>query len=104
MSFPCTGCGACCRRINKAVASIGSDASDPMSEFYFPYKWDQTGRCEKLLPDNSCSVYEDRPLICNIDKLHSFVDMPQNQFYALNIVFCNQMMDEDKMPQSFRIK
>lgn len=102
--FPCSGCGACCRRINKAVENLGLENIDKYSELYFPYKWDDTGRCEMLTDDNKCSVYEKRPLICNVDKLLSMIDIPKEQFYAMNIVVCNMMMDEDDLHIKYRIK
>jgi len=102
--FPCSGCGACCRRINKAVGNLGIENIEKDNELYFPYKWDDTGRCEMLTDDNRCSVYENRPLICNIDKLLSLIDIPKEQFYAMNIAACNTMMDEDNLPLKYRIK
>lgn len=101
MSYPCTKCGCCCKRIDKAVDNSG--VIDESSEFYFPYKWDETGKCEKLMPDNTCSVYDSRPLICNIDRLINVLNIPINEFYAMNIVACNQMMDEDGIPTILRI-
>jgi len=101
-SFPCTMCGACCRRIDKVVLRL--DDNSPDNELHFPYKWDETGRCEKLTKNNKCSVYKNRPLICNIDKLMLKYWMPKEQFYFLNIVACNTMMDEDNLPAKYRIK
>ncbi len=101
--FPCSGCGACCRRVDKAVKNFGIE-SEEGDDFYFPYKWDDTGRCEMLTDDNKCSVYENRPLICNIDKMLSLTDMSKDKFYAINIEACNAMMDEDNLPLKYRIK
>jgi uncharacterized protein len=47
MSIECTKCGACC------VAPDISSLNKPLGV-----------RCEHLLPDNLCAVYEDRPRIC----------------------------------------
>ena len=101
--FPCSGCGACCHRINKAIDSLGEEAFNKNSELYFPYNWDNNGRCEMLTDDNKCSVYKDRPLICNIDKFLLLIDIPKKQFYDINISACNAMMDEDNIPLTFRI-
>ena len=101
--FPCSGCGACCRRINKAVENLSDFTKDKDSDFYFPYKWDENGVCENLI-DNKCLIYEDRPLICNIDKLLSLTNIPRKKFYKMNIVECNKMMDEDNLPNELRIK
>lgn len=102
--FPCSGCGSCCRRINKAVENLGLENIDKDNELYFPYKWDETGRCEMLTDDNKCLVYENRPLLCNIDKFLSIIDITKEDFYAMNIVACNIMMDEDNLPLKYRIK
>jgi Fe-S-cluster containining protein len=97
-SFPCSGCGACCRRIGKAITAI-----DPTNELEFPYSWDETGRCEMLSDDNKCLVYDDRPLICNIDKMASLLELPLDEFYRDNIAACNAMMDIDNLPINYRI-
>ncbi len=97
-NFPCSGCGSCCKRIDKAVANVGADKED------FPYEWDASGRCEKLDQNNQCMVYENRPLLCDVDRLMGLLDIPTEVFYELNIQACNTMMDEDNVDKSFRIK
>ena len=48
--FPCTKCGACCRN----VKGLGLPCDDD-------------GVCTNLIQDdNTCSMYEDRPLICRV--------------------------------------
>ncbi len=101
MPFPCTGCGSCCRRVDKLLAHNVA-AGDPDSPLFFPYKHDK-GKCENLLPDNKCSVYEERPLVCNIDALMKVMEIPEKLFYSMNIFSCNQFMDEDGIPLKFRI-
>jgi len=100
--FPCSGCGACCRRAKQTVEKL--NITDPNNEFYFPYKWDETGRCEKLTDDNKCSVYETRPTVCNIDKTILLSGIDKKKFYEINIKACNKAMDEDNMPMEYRIK
>ncbi len=100
-AYPCSGCGACCHRIKIAIESLGDNNKD--SELYFPYKWDATGRCEMLTEDNRCSVYENRPTICNFNKVMAMTGIPKKEFYAMNIAACNMMMDEDNLPLKFRI-
>lgn len=100
--FPCTGCGCCCKRVDIGVNRIKELAIDK-PEFSFPYKWDQTGRCENLQDDNSCSIYDKRPIICNIDKVISLLKISKKEFYKLNIISCNKMMDEDNISSKYRI-
>jgi hypothetical protein len=54
-SFNCTRCGACCRRVDRAVP-LGFPA-----DFVGP-----TGDCVNLAPDGTCLVYEQRPDFCRI--------------------------------------
>lgn len=102
MSFPCTGCGACCHRINIAVANIPLLPNE--ERFKFPYSWDASGKCEMLDENNRCKVYDHRPLICNIDKMIEELDLDKELAYKDTIKICNQFMDEDGIPKSFMIK
>ena len=96
--FPCTSCGSCCKRINRLVENLKG------SELSFPFSYDETGKCEKLTDDNKCSVYKNRPLVCDIEKMAERISMPKTMFINLNIAYCNQMMDEDGVDESYRIK
>lgn len=100
--FPCTACGACCTRAGKILDDVGRHGPEHL--LHFPYQVDETGRCEKLTTDNKCSVYQDRPLICNIDKFLTLFGLDKQKAYAENIKICNDWMDEDNIPQEYRIK
>jgi Fe-S-cluster containining protein len=102
-SFPCTGCGSCCKRIEKVVQMMNvKDKNDPL---YFPYEWDQDGVCEHLDKNTyRCKIYYKRPLICNVDRIAKYLNLDKGKFYELNISACNKMMDEDGVPLHFRIK
>lgn len=102
--FPCTSCGCCCRRVRNAVEAVGSpEVGHPL---HFPYTWDETGRCEHLQPNHRCAVYESRPLLCRVDDLADQLAhaIPREQFILENIAVCNHMMDEDGIPEEYRIK
>lgn len=71
--------------------------------FEFPYSWNEKGECE-MLKDNLCSVYENRPLICNIDEFVKEFKLKKKEFYRQNIIACNQMMNEDNIDLRFRIE
>lgn len=68
----------------------------------FPYKADENGWCEKLI-DNRCSVYDDRPLFCNVEEMWKISENPKDEYYTENIKACNAMMDEDNVPINYRI-
>jgi Fe-S-cluster containining protein len=99
MSFPCTGCGACCRHIDRAKDMINTSP-----ELNFPYTWDETGKCEMLDNDGKCKVYDNRPLLCNVDELMKFYGMSKKKFYTINIEGCHALMKEEGIYRKYRIK
>jgi Fe-S-cluster containining protein len=101
-SFPCTCCGACCRRIKTAVNNFYTD--DPNHPLYFPYSWDSNGVCENLTTDNKCRVYKNRPTLCDIEKFADFIGVKREDFFNYNTRACNKMMDEDGLSLELRIK
>jgi len=82
--FPCTSCGACCRRLNilpeEVIEKNGLSLNDK-------------GHCTNLKEDNTCEIYEDRPEICIVD--HSKWDLPKDKYYKEVASICNEWMDED---------
>lgn len=67
--FKCDACGLCCKKIN----------------------------CEFLTKDNLCSIYENRPLICNVDKGYEvlFKDkISKIEFYKMNEKMCTEFKKE----------
>ena len=88
--FPCTKCGCCCKRVGN------------LNKFIFPYDIID-GKCEKLI-NNTCSIYEDRPLICRIDELVYASGMGRDLWYMINADSCNKMMCDDNIPVDLRVK
>ena len=106
MNYPCTKCGACCRRIDKSIEHVKrlqkiNERFKAISDF--PYTFDKTGRCENLQDDNTCKVYDHRPAICKLDVWFTFFDMPLEEFYAMNIEACNEAMKEDGIFEIYKI-
>lgn len=89
MSFPCTQCGACCRR---AFLVPG---------FPLPVKPD--GSCAKLV-GNLCSIYEDRPEICRHGHSRKAFGMTPEEYNKFSAKVCNSWQEADGMPKSFRVK
>lgn len=89
MNFPCTKCGACCRRSYLLPFFIYTDI--------------KTGICSKL-ENNLCSIYYQRPDICNINKINvlSFKGTLQ-EYYKVSAVMCNKFIKEDKMDKTYLI-
>jgi Fe-S-cluster containining protein len=97
--YPCTMCGCCCRRISVAVDFYTK--IEP--EYKFPYNWDENGVCEKL-ENNMCSVYDNRPDMCNIDKFIEEYGLNKEAVYIYNAKSCNKMMEQDGISDEFKIK
>ena len=96
MSFKCTSCGLCCKGLSTAL--IGGAQMDWMKPAVdaFPYKALPDGSCEKLV-DNKCSVYENRPLMCNLNQAAKELDMPytKKEWFDLNYVGCAILIREE---------
>ena len=65
------------------------------TEIDFPYRVDETGRCEMLDENNKCKVYDHRPDICNIDKMIELTGMDKEAAYIATANACNDFMEED---------
>ena len=101
--FPCSGCGCCCKRIDELLVNTDKLES-PMKEIlHFPYNH-ENGRCEKLGENNECTVYENRPVVCNFEKFISAFALNKQEIFEISIKSCNKIMDEDNIAKKFRIK
>lgn len=72
--FNCTGCGLCCNKVGKTVlfaktlVEKGNESEYINEVANFPHGFDDSGKCDRLI-DNKCSIYLDRPLICNVRRV-----------------------------------
>ncbi len=67
--FKCEKCGLCCKKVN----------------------------CMYLTEENLCSIYEKRPLVCNVDKgYEAFFSkvMSKEEFNKLNRKICITLQEE----------
>lgn len=99
VKFNCSGCGACCRRISTAVANTSH-----IKELEFPYGWDENGKCEMLLDDNSCMVYAHRPLLCDVERLALHLGYDKEPFFKANNKACIELQDADNVDPKYRLK
>lgn len=79
--FKCDCCGVCCRRV-------------PLSEIYSELDRGD-GVCKFFDEDTSyCSIYENRPLKCNVDALFEVYfsrKMTRKEYYDLNYKACCEL-------------
>ena len=86
--FPCTQCGACCKR-------AGATGLMPSKE---------DGSCIYLNKDNTCSIYHQRPDVCNIDKMRrKQTKLSKKEYYRLSAKICNHFIKEDNLDDKYKI-
>lgn len=103
--FPCTKCGACCRKIGMVVvaAKLLAQTHPAFEEVAdFPYPINRDGSCSKL-DGNLCSVYDNRPTICNIDKMFAFFKLSKQEYYRQNIAGCHEAMKQEGIYEQYKI-
>lgn len=84
MKFPCSKCGACCRKIGLLAPELEGP----------------NGVCKYLSEDNLCTIYPDRPIFCNVDKFYDKYmsdKMSREDFYNLNLAECKKLQEDDKI-------
>lgn len=92
--FNCTKCGACCKLAGVVVTS---------HNIPFPYNFNEDGTCEKYDESIGCTVYEDRPDICRIDKMKLTSGLSEQEYEIRTASACNVMMDILGIDESFKI-
>lgn len=99
MKFNCSSCGACCKRIGLL--------KDKFKELNFPYDVNEKGWCTMLDENNKCKVYENRPVICSVEKTFDMyiekMGMTRMQAYLSQAKSCNQFIKEDKLHEKYLI-
>lgn len=75
--FPCTKCGECCRRAGCA-----------------------------FVKDNICTVYDKRPLICQIDVSYKFDKLPmsKDEYYRKTADVCNKWIKESNLDKKYLVR
>lgn len=105
-TFPCTACGACCRRVGKVLAfrEANERLNPAIGEALeaFPYRALEDGSCE-MLEGNRCRVYESRPELCRIETMRERHGFSRATHYTIAAESCNTMQEEDGMDPSYRV-
>lgn len=83
--FTCDKCGLCCKQVGK-----------------FPFMRDYNrgdGTCKYLTKDNTCSIYDRRPEICNTELLYERIYsrvMTREEFDRMNTDVCEKLKSDAK--------
>lgn len=86
--FKCDKCGLCCKQVGK-----------------FPFMKDYNrgdGTCRYLTDENTCSIYERRPPICNTELLYERIYsrvMTREEFDRMNTSVCEKLKSDAKTTQ-----
>ncbi len=78
--FQCTKCGICCKNIDKIPE---------LAEFHTG-----NGICIHLTSDNVCDIYQNRPTICNVEKMYELKYrriMSKEEYERLNMEGCRML-------------
>jgi len=81
MDFPCVKCGICCRQISKVPELAEYDRGD--------------GVCRHLY-NNLCDIYEQRPIICNVQTMYDsyfHTEMDEKTFIKENLIACMKLAE-----------
>lgn len=82
--FKCTKCGQCCKNVNLSIIYNYLDRGD--------------GCCRYLdLKNNLCTIYEQRPLICQVDACYEryFKSIyTLEEYYEMNYKVCKQLQNK----------
>jgi len=103
IDFPCTECGECCRHVGTILSK--TDIPDtPIGRLFrdFPYGVNEEGYCEMLI-DGKCSVYENRPLVCNIKQMNKYFYNNSAEHYLNCALVCNFLIDKAGLDKKYRI-
>lgn len=73
--FDCYKCGDCCKNLHLNILYSELDRGDNICKYF-----DETS--------NLCSIYERRPIICNVDKMY--------EMYFKNIMTLDEYYDRNK--------
>ena len=102
MDFPCSSCGLCCKYVGLALAKPNPDPLIQLLIDKFPFETDSSGTCEMFV-DGQCSVYDDRPLLCNVKMGGVYLGIEQKTWYSMLAMGCNELIDQYGLDSSYKL-
>ena len=91
--FECKMCGMCCRNIRRYKDEIYPIFKRLLGETIPNFDIeDDNGVCVHLTEDNKCSIYEERPILCNtefmFELLSATLGITKSELYKTQILSC----------------
>lgn len=77
-NYPCEKCGSCCKNLSRSSLYKELDHGDGIC-IYFQQS------------TNHCTIYEERPILCNIDKMYELFyknQFSKEEYYEINQSAC----------------
>lgn len=113
MKFNCTKCGGCCTNVGRTQKRFLENPDEHNHPAYrlileFPYGFKEDGTtCEKYDPAIGCTIYENRPLVCNAKEMAPFYQAhfgwTEAQYYKEQAKNCNVMIIMEEIPFEYLI-
>ena len=102
--FPCSSCGQCCRVVGRLLKTsfINPIYNDLIRRF--PYETNVDGSCVMLTDEGLCSVYDHRPLLCNLKLAALLMGFTDNSWMEIQAEDCNCLIDEAGLDDSYKIR
>jgi Fe-S-cluster containining protein len=92
MTFPCTLCGACCRRL-----------SDVHPDYRGGLPLNPDGSCGHLV-DNLCAIYAERPDCCRVDVMIASMAGDSAVWRRETARRCNVLQELEGLPERYRVR
>ena len=102
--FPCTQCGQCCRHISSILAHSNYPTVVQDLVNRFPYEVNDDGSCSMLTEDGLCSVYENRPIMCNINLMGQLLQQSQADWHRKQADVCNELISNAGLSPDYLVK
>jgi Fe-S-cluster containining protein len=102
--FPCTQCGQCCRHISSILAHSNYPTVVQDLVNRFPYEVNDDGSCSMLTEDGLCSVYDNRPIMCNINLMGQLLQQSQDDWHRKQADVCNELISNAGLSPDYLVK
>ena len=91
--FKCVMCGMCCRNINRYRDEVYPILKEILGATVPKFDIeDDNGACVYLTKDNKCSIYEQRPVLCNTEKMFELLskalNLRKSELYQAQNIAC----------------